>query len=136
MGILLGQQDPVANANKNGVGAAEQALLEDLPVVQAATLHQQTLQEAPANVTVITAREIKKFGYRTLGEALASVRGFYPTYDHIYHSIGISGFSLPGDFNTRFLVMVNGHSMTEHVYVSRAGEKDTSKAAEKGATGR
>jgi outer membrane receptor for ferrienterochelin and colicins len=111
------QENPDEGRQKS-LTSAEDALVEDFPVVQAAALHQQTLQEAPANVSVITSAEIRKYGYRTLGEALNSLRGFYISSDRIYQYIGVSGFSLPGDFNTRFLVMINGHSMTEHAYDS------------------
>ncbi|HTQ55501.1 MAG TPA: TonB-dependent receptor [Bryobacteraceae bacterium] len=93
--------------------AGEAALFGDLPVVEAASLHAQTLEQAPANVTIVTAGDIRKYGYRTLSDVLSAVRGFTMIRNHVSSSSGVRGLAAPGDVNTCFLVMINGHPMSE-----------------------
>ncbi|MBL8176614.1 MAG: TonB-dependent receptor [Bryobacterales bacterium] len=98
--------------------ATESVLFDTPPQVETASLYTQTIDEAPASVTVVTRQEIRRFGYRTLAEVLSNVRGFYTTSDGPLHYAGVRGFGLPGDYNTRILVMVNGHYMTDNVYTA------------------
>ena len=44
------------------------------------------------------------------------MRGLYVTYDRSYQSLGIRGFGIPGDYSTRFVVLIDGHSLTENVF--------------------
>lgn len=76
----------------------------------------QPVTEAPASVTIITAEDITRFGYRTLAEILQGVRGFYVTNDRNYSYIGTRGFSQPGDYNTRVLLLVDGHRINDAIY--------------------
>lgn len=80
----------------------------EIPVVEAASKYEQKTTEAPASVTIITADEVKKYGYRTLADILASAPGLYVSYDRDYSFLGVRGVN-PGDYNNRELLLVDGH---------------------------
>ncbi len=94
--------------------------LEQLMQVQVtgASKFTQDASEAPASVTVIGQDDIKRFGYRTLAEILQSARGFYTVGDGAYTYAGVRGFSRPGDFNDRLLLLIDGHRTNENIYGS------------------
>src|SRR5712664_880637 len=95
--------------------------LADLTKVQIETVYGaskfgQKVTQAPSSVTIVTADEIQKYGYRTLADLLRSVPGFYISYDGQDTYIGVRGISRPSDYNTLMLILVDGHRMNENVY--------------------
>ncbi|MEW5875790.1 MAG: TonB-dependent receptor [Candidatus Zixiibacteriota bacterium] len=86
--------------------------------ISSAAKYSQRARDAAATITVISAEDIRRYGYRTLEEALASVRGFYTSNDRTYAYLGVRGFSRPTDYNDRILLLLNGHSLNENVYGS------------------
>ena len=71
------------------------------------------VHDAPASITVLSADEIRGFGWVTLSEALRFVRGLYVSSDRDYDAIGVRGFSTPGTYNDRVLVLSDGHVTNE-----------------------
>jgi outer membrane receptor protein involved in Fe transport len=81
--------------------------------VTAASRAAESVEDAPASVSLIPLEELRAFGYQTLWDAVAGNRGIYQTDDRQYASIGLRGFSQPGDYGNRLLVLIDGHTMND-----------------------
>jgi outer membrane receptor for ferrienterochelin and colicins len=117
LGVMLFLLFMAAAAAQQAPKDLGQASLEELGSIQvySASKRLQSASDAPSSVSVVTADEIQKYGYRTLADILESVRGFYITYDRDYSFIGVRGFGRLGDWNSRILLLVDGHRINNNV---------------------
>ncbi|MBI2307955.1 MAG: TonB-dependent receptor [Rhodocyclales bacterium] len=106
-----------------GDGRAAVADLTELSIeqlmqveVQSASKFRQQAIDAPAAVSVVTADDIRSFGYRTLGEVIGSMRGVYVSYDRYFSYVGVRGFARAGDYNSRILLLVDGIRQNDSVF--------------------
>jgi len=90
--------------------------LMQMRVVTAASKFAQPISDAPSSVVVLTASDIRNHGWRTLADALATLPGLYVTNDRNYTYLGARGFLRPGDYNSRFLLLVDGMRINDAVY--------------------
>lgn len=81
--------------------------------VTAASRSAETVEDAPASVSIISEEEIRAFGYQTLYDALGGTRGVFQSDDHTYSFLGFRGFARPGDYGNRVLVLLDGHTMND-----------------------
>jgi iron complex outermembrane receptor protein len=92
-------------------------------VVSSASKFAQEVTQAPASISIVTAEEMRRLGHRTLKDVLDSVRGLYTSDDRNYSYVGVRGFARPGDYNTRMLLLIDGHRTNDPVYdQARIGE--------------
>lgn len=106
-------QDPIASEQ---TASAEAVLFQDIPSVFGSAKYEQKVTEAPSSITIITAEQIKKYGYRQLAQILDSVPGLFMTNDRNYGYVGFRGFGRPSDYNTRVLLLVDSHRLNDAVY--------------------
>jgi outer membrane receptor for ferrienterochelin and colicin len=92
----------VTTLNGNVAHAEDKIDLTELPIenllnmeVYSASKFIQKKSDAPTAVTVITAQNIKDYGYRTVADIVQSVRGLYIDSDRNYSNVGTRGFSIP-----------------------------------------
>ncbi|MCP4221337.1 MAG: TonB-dependent receptor, partial [bacterium] len=73
----------------------------------------QTMNEAPAIISIITARQIKERGYRTVGEALESVSGIDMIHDRAQYNVGVRGINGGKRAASRIIkVMIDGQPVS------------------------
>ena len=92
--------------------------------VFAASKFSEKVTDAPSSVTIVTRDEIQRFGYRTLGEVVRSVRSFDVMYDRNYGYAGVRGFNELDDYGSHILLLVDGHRMNDPLYETAAIDTD------------
>lgn len=90
--------------------------LMQVQTVTSASRFEQSTTDAPSAVSVLTSQDIREYGWRTLADALASLPGLYVSNDRNYSYLGARGFLPPGDYNTRFLLLIDGIRTNDNVY--------------------
>jgi iron complex outermembrane receptor protein len=116
VGALLVTASPAAAQEDLPDLQLEDLLQIDAGRVVGASMRTQPATEAPSSVTFITAEDIERFGYRSLADILRAVRGFYVTNDRNFSFLGTRGFGNPGDYNSRVLLLINGHRINDNVF--------------------
>lgn len=91
----------------------EQLLETD--IVSAAKLAKQ-VSDAPSAVSIITARDIREYGYRTLADILNAMRGLYVSQGPYYGFLGGRGYGSPGDYAGRITLLIDGYRTSDNYY--------------------
>lgn len=109
--------------------------LTDLPleqlvareVIPASRLARQ-VSDSPSAVAIVTAADIRAYGYRTLADVINSMRGLFTTYDYRYQYMGGRSFGVPGDYAGRIMLMIDGYatqdSLFNQAYIDESGLLD------------
>lgn len=116
LGLLLGRAPGDETSSRLlTLGLEELGSIKVDSVFTASRFTEKTT-DAPASVTILTRDEIKRLGYRNVGEAIRGVRSFDVTNDRNYTYLGVRGFNVPGDYGTRTLLLLDGHRMNDMMY--------------------
>lgn len=82
--------------------------------VESISKHAQSPENAPAFIYIIDKNTIKEGNFRTLDEVLRFlVPGFFIINDRTYSFVGTRGLFLFDDYNTKLLLLLNGHILNE-----------------------
>lgn len=99
---------------KKGAQTQVEAELVQANEVAAASRSLESAESAPASVTIISGAELRAMGYPTIAEAVRGIRGMYVSDDGSYETVGVRGFSRPGDYGNRVLVTIDGQPTNDN----------------------
>lgn len=89
--------------------------LLDMEYVSAAKIANQ-ISDANTAVSIVTAEDIRAYGYRSVAEIANSMRGLYTPYDRSIWVLGGRGFGRSGDYVGRILLMIDGYATNDNIY--------------------
>jgi len=118
MGICFCLYSSLALANANNSEYLTDTPLEELlskEVVTASRIAKQ-ISDSPSAVSIVTAKDIQSYGYRTLAEIISSMRGLNTVSDHVYTYMSGRGFGRPGDYPGRVMLLIDGHQANDNLY--------------------
>jgi len=85
--------------------------LDELILTILATMTEQTAEETPASVTVVSGDTIRSRGYTTIKQVMKNVRGFNDLADSNEDTTAIRGVFT--STNNKYIVMINSHRMND-----------------------
>ena len=80
---------------------------EEAPMVQAATKTEIPISKAPSSVTVISAKQIRESGARTIPDLLRLVAGVNVRWNPMVQTLDVRGFG-EYPFSNRLLILIDG----------------------------
>jgi len=114
LGVLLAFP-PEAGAAQDDLTALpfEELLLRDF--VSASRLARQ-VSDSPAAVAIVTADDIRAYGYRTLADVINGMRGLYTTDERTYHYMGGRSFGDVEDYAGRVMLLIDGYAVQDNLF--------------------
>lgn len=86
---------------------------EENPIVLTASRRAEPIDEAPASITVITAADIDRYGWRSIAEILGSLPGIFFDNPLEFDAVTVRGFGFGGQYHEHLLVLLDGHLVNE-----------------------
>ena len=103
-----------ALAAESEPGVDDLEALLDVKVVSGASRAQERSDDAPATITVVTADELRRYGIRSLHEAINFLSLGLTAQDPLHAvEVGSRGVLFSADYGNHMLLLVDGHVMNE-----------------------